>query len=510
MRRRRYGRLWLWLCLLAVALVALTVVAALNVPTTGYPALAIRSTPTTQPVHPDVRVAIDRSSPAGRSQFLPGITHVDNALDYPSGNNNLAAIDHVKSLLGTGVSVQNTPIMGWGLPDPWPDPSAPEPDNWAALDARMQFIVSAGGVPVITLCEAPWWMKGQLQRDGATRVLTQADEWSNRAFSSRILDDKMDMWLHLVQRVAERYMVAPYNVRYFQVWNELKGYYDPITNDYDYKTNAGNPSGSYATHGYTFMYNRVYNRLMTVADSLGISRGDVKVGGPYPVMDTWSSAQQSNPSTITKAYGTFDQRPLDVVMYWLQHKAGAAFISVDADITNKDSINIANAFTASDKFADVVRWIRSLNSSVYPGAATLPIWLAEWYARPYSDWADNSHSSAIKTYAMMEFLKAGGAVALAWGGTDEGRAGPRLWTDTVQGGGTALPFYYSYRDFKEYFSPGVQLYQTTVSPAGLVDAVASASTVMLVNKTPTAVVASVDGKIVSLAPYQVIALRNLP
>lgn len=500
MRRRRVGRWWMWLCLLAVALVTLTLVAAL-----GIPALTTVQNP---PAQHDVNVTVDLASPIGSSQFAPGITHVDNSLDYPSGNNSPAAITNVKSLLRNAVSFQNTPIMGWGLPDPWPDPSAPEPSNWSALDARLQLIVTTGGIPVITLCEAPWWMKGQLQPDRTTRVLTQADEWSTRAFSSRILDNKMGAWLHLVQRIAERYMVPPYNVRYFQVWNELKGYYDPVTNAYDYQTNAGNLGGSHANHGYTFMYNRVYDRLMTVAASLGIPGGDVKVGGPYPVMDTWSTTHQSNPSAITKAYGTFDQRSLDVVMYWLQHKAGAAFISVDANTTNKDDINIAYASIAAEKFADVVRWIRSLDNLVYPGATTLPIWLGEWYARPYTDWADNGHSNAIKTYAMMEFLKAGGAVALAWGGTDEGRAGPRLWTDTVQGGGMALPFYYSYRDFKEYFAPGTKLYQTTVSPAGLVDAVASATTVMLVNQTATALVVSVEGKTVPLAPYQVTTCAN--
>jgi hypothetical protein len=44
------------------------------------------------------------------------------------------------------------------------------------------------------------------------------------------MDGQMTNWLLLVQRVAERYMVPPWNVRYFQVWNELKGYYNPVLN----------------------------------------------------------------------------------------------------------------------------------------------------------------------------------------------------------------------------------------------------------------------------------------
>lgn len=505
MRWRGCGRRrpWLWPSLAGAALLAVAL-GPLMLTTWRMPA----AHPQIPTAHPDVTITVDGASPIGRSHFSPGMTHADNSLDYPWGANDRAAVENVKSLIGAAVPFQNTPIMAWGLPDPWPDPSTPEPSDWSALDARVKLILSTGGIPVITLCEAPWWMKGQLQADGTTRVLTRADEWSVRAFSSRILDNQMGAWLHLVQRVAERYMAPPYNVRYFQVWNELKGYYDPVTNAYDYTTDPGNPQRPTAKHGYTYLYNRVYDRLMTVATSLGIPRERVNVGGPYVVMDTWSTTQQSNPSHLTRAYGTFDQRPLDVVEYWLRHKAGAAFIVVDVNNTNKDGINIAAASAAAEKLADVVRWIRSLDDRVYPGAAGLPIWLGEWYARPYTDWQDNDHSNAIKTYAMMEFLKAGGAVALAWGGTDEERAGPRLWTGTTAGGGKALPFYRSYKAFKQYFSPGTQLFQTTISPAGPVDAVASDTAVMLVNRTPTALVAAVNGTVVRLNPYQVIVLRG--
>src|SRR6266567_9387144 len=124
-------------------------------------------------------------------------------------------------------------------------------------------------------------------------------------------------------------------------------------------------------HGYTYMYNQTYGRLMQVARSLGIVTESIEVGGPYVVMDTWSSsAQQSNPSHITKAYGTYDQRPLDVVQYWLQHKAGAGFITVDGGNGNKDNINITDPFTASEKFANVTQWIILLDDTLYPGAAT--------------------------------------------------------------------------------------------------------------------------------------------
>lgn len=257
------------------------------------------------------------------------------------------------------------------------------------------------------------------------------------------------------------------------------------------------------------MYNQVYSRLMQVAASLGIPTGNIKVGGPYVAMDTWSSIHQSNPSNITKAYGTYDQRSLDVVQYWLQHKAGAGFITVDGGITNKDEVNISDPFTASEKFADVTRWLRSLDNTLYPGAANLPIWWAEWYAWPYTNTTDDNYNNAIKSYAMIELLKAGGAVAFSWGGLGEGTPSTGLWTSTTAGGGQALPWYYSYKAFKDYFAPGTLIYKTIVSKPASIEALASASMIMLVNKTANRIILSVNGVIVSLSSYQVSVINYL-
>jgi hypothetical protein len=74
------------------------------------------------------------------------------------------------------------------------------------------------------------------------------------------------------------------------------------------------------------MYNLVYKRLMRVATSLAILANSIKVGGPYVVMDTWSSSEQSNPSNFRTAYGTFDQRSLGVVQYCLSRRSDPAHL----------------------------------------------------------------------------------------------------------------------------------------------------------------------------------------
>jgi hypothetical protein len=462
-------------------------------------------TPPTSPPHlvPNVTVAVDKSTLTTVSQLSLGITHVDQGLDYPQGSNDLNAINNAKALIKQAFPYEDTPIMAWGAPDPWPDPTQPEPTNWGYLDSRMQLIADTGGIPVITLSEAPWWMKGQLQANGTTSLLTASDEWSDIAYNSRILDNEMGNWLHLVQRVAERYMAPPYNVRYFQVWNELKGYYNPGTNAYDYTTSPGNPSGPNATNGYTYMYNQVYMRLMQVATELHISQGAIKVGGPYVVVDSWSSPNQSHLSNLREAYGIYDERSLDVILYWLQHKVGAGFIALDTGNANKDNVNTADAFTSSERFADLTTWLRSLNPKRYPGATTLPVWFAEWYAMPYGNTPDNNYNNAIKAYAMIKFLEAGGAVAFSWGWSINGASDSGIWTPTQAGGGKPLPVYFSYKAFKDYFGPGTQIYKTTVSDPESIEALASANHIMLVNKTARSFNVGIGNTVVVLKSYQV-------
>ena len=182
---------------------------------------------------------------------------------------------------------------------------------------------------------------------------------------------------------------------------------------------------------------------------------------------------------------------------------------MDSSNSNKDNVNITNPFTAAEKFADMVQWIRSLDSTVYPDAATLPIWWAEWYASPYTKTTDANYNNAIKSYAMIKLIKAGGAVALSWGGLGDGPPGTGLWTTTTAGGGQPLPWYYSLKAFKDYFAPGTKLYRITVSIPESVEALASATKIMLVNKTAHSITVTVNGVAVSLSPYQVYLMTQV-
>jgi hypothetical protein len=445
------------------------------------------------------------------SQFAAGVTQSDNQITQGVGNN-ACAVANVQSQIKQGVKYMNTSIMAWGLPDPWPDPSTPNPTNWGPLDARIQTAVNLGETPVITLAEAPWWMKGEYEGNGKTKLLTANDEWQPIAYSSRVLDNKMGDWTHLVQAVAERYMKPPYNVRTFQVWNELKGYFDPDINNYDYTTSAGQPNGPNARNGYTYMYNQVYSTLMNVATSLNIPQQDINVGGPYVVLETLSNASNnSNPSNVVEPYGVFDQRSLDVIQYWLQHKLGAGFITFDASLENHDTTKILNQqpFVAADVFANTVQWIRSLNPQTYPGATTLPIWLAEWYSWTETSGTSVNEDNALKAYTMMQFIQAGGGTALSWNNFGNGETDFGLWTSTQKaGGGQPYPWYTTYKTLSNDFGAGTTLYKTSVSDPSKVGALASSTKLMLVNKTANKVTVNVNNGTISLSPYQV-SITNL-
>ena len=454
-----------------------------------------------------ISVIVNKNCTLVTSNYAAGITHIDNSLTSLGGDP--GAVNNIESLMSGTITYENTHIMSWGAVDPWPDPSTPDPTDWSSLDVRLQQAVAVGATPVLSLDEAPWWMKGQLQADGSTRVLTAADEWAPISFGARILDNKMGDWLHLVQRLAERYMVAPYNVRYFQIWNELKGYYDPITNSNDITTSPGDPSGPNARHGYTYMYNQVYMTLMKTAQELNIPTSEIQVGGPYVFMDIWRNNQpMSNPSTLITPYGTFDQRPLDMIQYWLQHKVGAGFITFDGSLEDRGGKMLADPMVTASIFADTIKWIRSLDPTLFPGSTTLPIWLSEWFASPPPDDMNADYDNAVKSLAMTDFIKAGGSVALAWGGSGDGTSDIGYWSPTAYyGGGQPHPWFSTVQILAHDFKAGTKIYPTNVSDSQQVAAMASDHHILVINKTGNSINVNVNGAAQTLAPYQVVEVN---
>ncbi len=423
-----------------------------------------------------ITVSIDRTKAIGTSSLLVGTTLVESTLE-PSSD--AEAVQRAKAHLTSATVHQNQHLMAWGAEDPWPNPSDPDPTNWKSLDRRIQLIIDTGGLPVITLCEAPWWMKG----------ISQADEWATVSYERRVRDDYVMAWVRLCRRTAERYSVAPYYVRYFQVWNEMKGYWNPTTNTYNSGMRAVTRQDY--SHGYTYMYNLVYDALKAVNPA-------IQVGGPYVVMDSWSDrATMSHPSQISGPYGTLDQRPLDVIADWLQKKRGAEFITVAGTTANEDDVRLVDAFTATQKFADIATWIAQRTD--------LPLWWAEWRATDVPT-RDLRFSNALMAMSLLQMVLKNVTVALLWQPEADalGVSHPQgLWTDTrLSNGGQATPYHATQQLFKMYFGIGTTLYHVAVS-SPQVRALASGIKTLLINTVNERLSVSVNNTVVTLEGYEV-------
>ncbi len=409
-----------------------------------------------------VAVSVDRTARVGTSQMALGVTHEHYSLDSWG---DATAVAHGQQLLQASAVYQNQHIMGWGGSNPEPSPGV---YDWSSLDARLTLMRQTGGTPVITLCCSPDWMWGGAA--GAT-------DWSQ--LGTPPTHEHYADFAALAAQVARRYP----DVKYFQVWNELKGFWNGGLNRWDYE-------------GYTTFYNQVYDALKAVSP-------DIKVGGPYVVMDSWGNRSgMSNPSNVSGPYGTLDQRPLDVISYWLANKHGADFITVDGMSRNWDGVQITDEFTATQKFADVATWIHQHTS--------LPLWWAEWYATPWgssSEW-DHNHQNAVMATTLVRMINSGVSVPLRWQPQGQYNAAYQgdtesIWRDTRQaGGGQPFPFYSTAKAFHDVFGPGTALYRAT-SSSSAVQVLASASHTLVINTQATALTITVNGSPMTLAGYEV-------
>jgi hypothetical protein len=370
-----------------VSLVAFVLITALLIPG-STPVSPSATSPPTAPADPANWNAGLRYRPNHR--FAVGVTHTQYSID-PWGD--VQARASARAVLEGTASYQNQHLFGWGTLNPEPSPGR---YDWSSLDRRMQLIRATGGAPVITLCCAPDWMKGG--RPGRT-------DW--RMLEKAPTPQHYGDFAALAAAVARRYP----DVRHFQVWNELKGFWDDARNRWNYE-------------GYTQLYNAVYDALKAVDPAL-------RVGGPYVVLDTWrDQGAGGHPSNLSGACGVVDQRGLDVLDYWLKHKHGADFVAVDATSSPRDEAQVAPTATTAQTFDALTRWIRRRTS--------LPIWWSEFHVgRGGPD--EQQQLTANSIAALLRMAGAGASVALIWEPQTEG--GPRdpgppaLWSSTDQSGG---------------------------------------------------------------------------
>lgn len=381
---------------------------------------------------PVVTVTVDLSSPDIISNFSIGITHTN----YMWENGKTSAVALVKKLLEEGgIHYQNEHIMGWGADNPEPTPGN---FSWTSLDKRMNLIRSISGtIPIITFCSAPGWMK------------VKGTDWN---MEDRVADEHVADFALLCQKVALRYP----DVKYFQVWNEFKGYRSWV--------------GSVETKDYLSflkMYNAVY-------DSVKAVRPDAKIGGPYMPMGG-------------NAISESDKMVVD---YWLKNCAGADFFTYDGWLEGWPPGGKTEEWMMgrTSYFGDLTKQFSAMTN--------LPVWISEYYAGSNSSPEFTAINHASTYY---HSLISGSHMALLWDPFSYGK----LFSKTdVETGGQPTPNYFVVKIFNTYFGPGTQLYMVSSSSADI-EVLASREKILLINKRPAAVSVMLNGKPVSLAKYEV-------
>lgn len=387
-----------------------------------------------------------------------GVTHGQYSIDEWGHPEALAS---ARAVLTATATYQNQHIYGWGTVNPEPSPGQ---YDWSSLDRRMELIRSTGGTPVITLCCAPDWMKGG--RPGET-------DWTRLHVAPD--PEHYDDFAALAAAVARRYP----DVRHFQVWNELKGFWDAERNRWNYEA-------------YTELYNKVYDALKAVDPTIA-------VGGPYVVIDLWADGPSGDRrSELTGACGTVDQLSLDVLDYWLRHKHGADFIAVDAGAATRDAGRTAATSTTSALFGALTRWLRQ--------RTTLPVWWSEFHvgrAMP----EDQPKLVARAVGALLHMADQGAAVALIWqpqrDDDPHSEDPPAVWTATNRrDGGQPLPYAEAVARLQQVLADRATD-DPVAWPTPELGLVQGRSALLLVHLGATPLDIEVQGQPLRLEPYEV-------
>jgi hypothetical protein len=385
-----------------------------------------------------VTVTVDRSTPDGTSNLSIGVTHTQPK--WEAGDP--AAVARAKSLLAVGLKFQNQHLMDWGTENPEPRPGV---YNWPSLDRRVALMRSMGATAIITLCTAPGWMK--TSGEDFPRQIGPAS-WAD----DRVADNHVDDFADLCRKVVLRYP----DVKYFQIWNEYKGYWNKAADNWDFVR-------------FTDFYNRVYDTIRSV-------RPDAQLGGPYYPFD--------GPKP----------KDWDVIDYWLQHKHGADFVCFDGWVAGYPPMRArdeeAKKMTLTDYFGKIAEQFRARTK--------LPIWISEFYG----GWSsDPQFTAANHASCYLHSLRGGVAVALLWDAELE--KWNYLFTSTKgPEGGQPSPHYQVVKRFNTEFGPGTQLFKASSSSPD-VEVLASQTKTLLINKRDAKVAVRLDGVPLTLNPYEV-------
>jgi hypothetical protein len=290
----------------------------------------------------------------GRGEF--GLTHTHDS----ARSVNVETLNRV-------ARVQAVFLMGFGAGNPQPQKHGPI--KWGEIDWAIERAKGAS-MPVLIANSAPGWMME-----------------SGRDFDmlGRLKREHFEDFANLIQAAVLRYKwlkaVVP--------WSEWKGFGKSVNGQYRWDHEE-----------FTELYNLIYDKVKAV-------RPDVRVGGPYMVLDTYRSANQSNPSSTWRgAWGVGDQRVIDSHNYWRTHARGWDFLVIDFGVNHRDGPALFSDARCLDKALDFMKWCRTWTG--------VPIISIETYLRAGQATKQQTRDLCVQFRLRLRNEIAGESVMMAW------------------------------------------------------------------------------------------------
>lgn len=461
------------------------------------------------------------SSPLLTSNYQTGISHVvgadlfnGNATSKARGMANLATAFHFHR-----VSCGD----GFGTVGPWTwngtGTRPAEPNSWTSLDSNMNNVLSMGGTPVIGFGNWPWFLRGNW--NGTTTVdVTLADQFHEtvgRPYTERLSDI-----LLLVQRAVERYAIAPYNCRYWQLgqW-EFHGFFvgrDGTFNSLAYDNLPG--GANQASMGMAYLHNQVAARIVSTMTTLGIARSSYKIITNYPPTRSYGSTSSSQWYPVGhplrgQVWGNADKRFVDALISHVALLDPTLYDIWSWDMNSGafDDVNLADDWATQQKMTDFAAYFISQIG------LTKPCWVSEYYVKPVNSPGTGNapYRAAILADGHIRMIVQGVSSALIWspaGRGNEPQVSPTDGTNpdaalitpvspnTNTTGGVTTPMFDVIKVLNDYFSVGTPIYGYTIVSGTGISAIFSNVKGYLVNHAATTVTVSLEGVVYSLGAYE--------
>ena len=505
----------------------------------------------------DVTITIG-GSPLLTSKFMPGVSFVKNPVFF-----NTAGWNNAKVALANSLGIANLHLMNFGMGDPWtlnnptgwedgvvtvPAPSTPNRltganNRVAGAIAKMQEMRTTNPDMefMFTLYNYPWWQKGILANN-ATSVypipIAASPDYDSFTDQGRIMYQNLAYFKLLTKEAAKIVMAAPYNVRWFQVWNEAKGFFnnrEDISQKYEMDFLPGDTANGKVELGYGYVYIEACAALLEAADELSIDPSELMIGGPYTNMRTnGNKTSETLPASgyaqlYDRPYGTWKKAATQGIETFLDNIEDAVadavtderlppgttvddifhFLCFDFGPGNTDDVYLtSDPWVTVTKYTDLMLWANAELAA--HGMSSKPIVGSEVYKYVPNidlDTADAQLLLAFATEVYARLLLGGLTYPLAWGSDSEASdttntADWMITSPLTAGGGIQLEWGEINGWFKDHFGPGTAIYEVT-SDDDSVFGIASATHLLLVHHEPTDRNVSIGGTLYPFTGHEV-------